>query len=84
MVGWSTAALSLIPKVWPLEVPTSGAYQVDIGLSYLSPFLPEVDRGSPSCLPELAGGFGRTTPDVRLISGFPSPGYWLSSPFLLC
>lgn len=51
-----------------MEGSVYGAYQVSLGLWFLfSPCLSEAHRGSPSCVPELADGPGRT-PDARLIS----------------
>ena len=54
-------------RVSPLEGLVCGAYQVNLGLWFLSPCLSEAHRGSPSCVLELADGPGRT-PDARLIS----------------
>lgn len=57
----------LIPGCSPWRAFVCGAYQVSLGLWFLSPCLSEAHRGSPSCVPELADGPGRTS-DARLIS----------------
>ena len=57
----------LIPGCSPWRARSVGLIQVSRGLWFLSPCLSKAHRGSPSCVPELADGPGRT-PDARLIS----------------